>query len=130
MAQLSKQQLLKFNDYTPIQPDSDGYQLAFATTSTSNSGRTMRGNMWNTPLFTVEAYNLKWTNIKASEASKILNEVMGRSSFNFYHYNIYRNRWENGEFYVANVNSPIISLKDGKEKVSELSFQVTAINPL
>lgn len=124
------QQKLKFNNYTPRMVDEDGYQLAFATTSTSNSGRTMRGNMINTPLFTIEAYNLKWTNLKASEASDILNEVMGKSSFDFYHYNIYRKRWETGQFYVANINSPIISLIDGTEKVSELSFQVTAVNPI
>lgn len=125
------QQRLKFNDYTPPNVDGDGgYEVAFATTSTPNSGRTMRGNMINTPLFTVEAYNLKWTNIYASDVSRILNEVMGRSSFSFYHYNIFRDRWETGDFYVANINSPIISLVDGKEKVKELSFQVTAINPI
>lgn len=125
------QQRLKFNDYTPRMVDQDGgYEVAFATTSTSNSGRTMRGNMNNTVLFTVEAYNLKWTSIRASEVSKILHEVMGRDSFDFYHYNIYNDRWETGQFYVANVNTPVISLIDNEEKVRELSFQVTAINPI
>lgn len=124
------QQRLKFNDYTPPTVTEDGYVPSFATTSTSNSGRLARGGMVNIPLFTVEAYNLKWTNIYASDVSRILNEVMGRSSFSFYHYNIFRDRWETGSFYVANINSPIISLIDGKEKVKELSFQVTAINPI
>lgn len=124
------QQRLKFNNYIPPNVDSDGYELAFATTSTSNSGRTMRGNMVNSPLFTVESYTLKWTNIFASDVSSILAEVMGRSYFNFYHYNIYRDRWETGEFYVANINTPIISLVEGREKVKELSFKVTAINPI
>lgn len=124
------QQRLKFNNYTPPNVDSDGYQLSFATTSTSNSGRTMRGNMVNVPLFTVEAYNLKWTNIKATDVSKILAQVMGKAGFNFYHYNIYKNKWETTKFYVANINSPIINLIEGIEKVSQLSFQVTGVNPV
>lgn len=123
------QNKLMFNNYEPRMVDEDGYELQFAVTSTSSSGRTARGNMINEPMFTVEAYKLKWSNLTASEVSAIIREVMGRSSFNFYHYNLYRDTWEWGEFYVANITSPIISLKNGTEKVSELSFQVTAINP-
>ena len=39
-------------------------------------------------------------------------------------------QWEEGEFYVANINSPFYSLEDGEERVEELSFQVTGINPV
>lgn len=124
------QQYLKFNNYTPPNVDSDGYQIQFATTSTSTSGRTMRGNMNNVVLFTVESYTLKWTNIKASDVSKILKEVMNKSGFNFYHYNLYKNRWETGVFYVANITSPVISLKSGEEKVKQLQFQVTGTKPV
>ena len=124
------QQRIKFNNYTPPNPTDDGYTVAFATTSTSNSGRTMRGVMNNVPLFTVEPYNLRWVNLPASEVSAILAQVMGKSGFNFYHYNVYANRWETGVFYVANINSPFISLKDGKEIVKELTFQVTGVNPI
>ena len=122
------QQRLKFNDLVIPAPES--YEIAFATTSSSNSGRLMRGTMINTPLFTVEAYNLKWVNLSANDISSILAEIMGRSSFSFYHFNVYRNRWETGSFYVANINTPALSLKEGREKVKELSMQVTAINPI
>lgn len=124
------QQRLKFNNYTPPNPDSDGYQIQFATTSTSTSGRTMRGHMNNVVLFTVEAYTLKWTNIKASDVSKILNEVMNKSGFSFYHYNLYRNRWETGTFYVANISSSVISLKSEAEQLKQLQFQVTGTEPV
>lgn len=124
------QNYLKFNNYTPPMVDSDGYQIQFATTSTATSGRTMRGNMNNVVLFTVEAYTLKWTNIKASDASKILAEVMNKSGFSFYHYNLYKNRWETGTFYVANISSSVISLIGQHEKLKELSFQVTGSNPI
>lgn len=124
------QQRLRFNNYTPPNVTEDGYTVNFATTSTSNSGRTMRGVMNNVPLFTAESYNLKWSNISASDVSQILTQVMGKAGFNFYHYNIYRARWETGVFYAANFNSPVLRLQEGNEKVKELSFQVTGVNPV
>lgn len=124
------QQHLMFGTYEAPDPDEDGYQVQFATTSTSSSGRTQRGNMINTAMFTVEAYNLKWTDIPASVVKNILAQVMGKNSFNFHHYNVYTAQWETGEFYVANINSPFYRLNEGDERVDELSFQVTAINPL
>lgn len=123
------QQHLKFNDYQPPDVDEDGYQVAFAVTSSENSGRTQRGKMINTVLFTVEAYNLKWTNIKAADVSKIIENIRG-SSFSFYHFNVVKSRWETGKFYVANINSPVYRLNEGNEVCSELSFQVTGINPI
>lgn len=124
------QQRLRFNNYTPPNVTEDGYTVNFATTSTSNSGRTMRGVMNNVPLFTVESYNLKWSNISASDVSQILTQVMGKAGFNFYHYNIYKARWETSVFYAANFNSPVLRLQEGNEKVKELSFQVTGVNPV
>ena len=125
------QQHLKFGTYTAPEPDKDGgYTLALATTSSSNSGRSLKGNMKNVPLFTVEAYDLKWTYLSAAAFAQILQQVVGKAEFDFYHYNIYRARWETGKFYAANYNSPIISLVEGEEYVDELSFQVTGVNPL
>ena len=124
------QQHLMFGTYEPPDPDDDGYQVQFSTTSTSSSGRTQRGNMVNTPMFTVEAYNLKWTDVPADVVKNILSQVMRKSSFSFYHYNVYKGQWETGNFYVANINSPVYRLNEGNERVNELSFQVTATNPL
>ena len=124
------QNYLKFGTYTAPETDDDGYEVALATTSTSKSGRTMRGNMKNAVLFTAEAYKLKWTDIKASEAGRILQEIVGKDEFNFFHFNVYSGRWEKAKFYASNFNAPVVSLKEGDERLSELSFQVTAINPL
>lgn len=124
------QKHLKFGTYEAPDPDEDGYQVQFAVTSTSDSGRTMRGNMKNVPLFTVEAYNLKWTNLPATVVSQILAQIIGKNEFDFYHYNVYKAQWETGKFYVANADSPVYRLNEGKEEVEELSFQVTGINPL
>lgn len=124
------QQHLKFGTYEAPDPDDDGYQVQFATTSTTSSGRTQRGNMINTAMFTVEAYNLKWTDLPASVVKSILEQVMGKNSFSFYHFNVYKAQWESGEFYVANIDSPFYRLNEGNERVNELSFQVTAVNPV
>lgn len=124
------QEHLIFGAYEAPDPDEDGYQIDYATTSTSSSGRTQRGRMINTAMFTVEAYTLKWTDISASEAKSILLQVMGKNSFNFYHYNLYKGKWEWGEFYAANISTPLDRLNEGQERVDELSFQVTGIDPV
>lgn len=124
------QKHLMFGTYEAPDPDDDGYQVEFATTSTESSGRTQRGNMINTTMFTIEAYNLKWTDVPATVVKNILSQIMGKDSFDFYHFNVYKARWETGKFYVANISSPFYRLNEGKERVNELSFQVTAINPL
>lgn len=124
------QQHLMFDDLVLPEVDEDGYQVDFAATSSSNSGRTMRGVMKNSVLFTVEAYNLKWTDISASIVSQILKKIIGKNEFDFYHYNVYKGIWETGRFYVANISSPFYRLNEGEEKVGELSFQVTGVNPL
>ena len=62
---------LMFNNYTPPDVDEDGYKPAEAVTSVSNRNRTMRGYMKGGVLFTVEAYNLKWTDISAVDLSLI-----------------------------------------------------------
>lgn len=124
------QQYLKFDDYTAPMVDEDGYQEDEATTSSSNSTRTMRGVMKNTVLFTVEAYNLKWTNISAKNVSEIKRRIRGKSSFQFYHFNTYKAKWETGTFYAANISTGYYSLIEGEEMCSELSFQVTNVNPV
>lgn len=121
---------LKFGTYEAPDVDEDGYKLAIATTSTDNSGRMMRGDMKNQVLFSVEAYNVKWTDIPAVQASNILNQVVNKNEFDFFHFNLYKCRWENTKFYAANFNVPVVCLKEGEEKVDELSFQVTSIHPL
>lgn len=124
------QQHLKFNNYTPPDVDEDGYKPAEAVTSVATRGRTMRGSMKGGVLFTVEAYNLKWSNISAKDVSRIKKEVLGKESFMFNHFNTYSGQWENKAFMCNNVNTDFYSLVEGQEMCNELSFQVTAIEPL
>lgn len=79
---------LQFDGYTPPDVDEDGYTIAFAATSSDDSGRLMNGKMVNTRLFTVEAYNLKWTDITLEAAAEILSKTVFKSQFNFHYFNI------------------------------------------
>lgn len=124
------QKHLKFGTYEAPDPDEDGYQVDFAVTSTESSGRVQRGNMKNSVMFTIEAYNLKWSDLPATVVKNILDQIMGKNEFDFYHYNVYKANWETGKFYVSNISSPFYRLNEGSERASELSFQVTAINPV
>lgn len=120
---------LQFDGYTPPDVDEDGYTIAFATTSSDDSGRLMNGKMVNTRLFTVEAYNLKWTDIALEAATEILLRTVFKSQFDFHHFNVKTGKWETTAFYVANVDTAMYSLKEGEEKCTSLSFQVTRIDP-
>lgn len=71
---------LQFDGYTPPDVDEDGYTIAFAATSSDDSGRLMNGKMVNTRLFTVEAYNLKWTDITLEAAAEILSKTVSSLS--------------------------------------------------
>lgn len=108
---------LQFDGYTPPDVDEDGYTIAFAATSSDDSGRLMNGKMVNTRLFTVEA------------AAEILSKTVFKSQFNFHYFNIKTAKWETHAFYVANVDTAMYSLKEGEEKCTSLSFQVTRIDP-
>ena len=124
------QQHLRLGNYQPPDVDDDGYTPAYVTTSTSGSIRTQRGVMKNSVMFTIEGYDLKWSNLTSDEAKKILQEVMNKNSFSFFHYAVHNEQWETGDFYAANFNVVIDQLNEGAERVQELSFQVTSINPI
>lgn len=107
------------------QPDEDGYNPQLATTDSEDSARTIGGYANVTPLFTVSGYSLKWTNIQAKDAAKILSLVVGKEKVRWHYFNIMTATWENDYFYTSNFSSSSVSLKDGAEKWSELSFDIT-----
>lgn len=118
-----------FNGYIPNrQPIKVTPQLA--TTSTEESGRVQTGLMYNTTMFTVIAYDIEFGKIDGEDLAGILSAIVGKPSFAFHHFNVFKNRWETSQFYAANIDCSELKVKDGKEFVESLSFQVTAINPI
>lgn len=119
-----------FNGIRVKQPDDEGYAAILATTSTDDSDRDMSLVMHNTPIGTVQGYNLKWTYISAEEVSVILKQVLNKSQFTVHYFDIYEARWRDGDFYASNFNMPSKTLEDGEECWAELSFNIRSIYPL
>lgn len=130
------QQKYKFGSYTPGQGDyiNDRQPIKvtpkFAVTSTEESGRVQTGKMYNTTMFTVESYDIEFGKMTGSALSNLLRAIMGKPSFQFYHFNVFNNQWQTSPFYVANIDCTDLYVKDGKETIDKLSFQVTGINPV
>ena len=104
------------------QPDS-GLTYGFETKYTKDSDRTQSGKGHFTPLFTVEQYGYKATNIPVSEVTKILKIIAKGKKFSLKHFSMYHGEWRTDDFYVGKSgNITIGSLKDGDKKVTELSF--------
>lgn len=118
-----------FNGYTPTRQPIK-VTPAFAVTSTEESGRVQTGYMLNTPMFTVEAYDIEFGKTDGETLSNMLQAMTGKSSFPFHHFNVYKNRWETKPFYVANIDCSELMVKDGKEFVESFTFHVTGINPV
>lgn len=123
------QDCLKFNGVKVAQPDEDGYSAVLATTSTEDSDRDMSLVMHNTPIGTVEGYDLKWRNLLPEEVALILQQVLNRSSFTVHYFDILTAKWRDGEFYASNFNAPAKSLEEDNECWDELSFNIRGINP-
>lgn len=121
------QETLQFNGVTVDWPDEDGYKVALATTSTEDSTRDMSLTMHNTPIGTVVSIELKWSDIKASAAARILRQVLNKGSFTCHYFDLIDGAWRTDTFYAANYNAPAMCLKDGSEVWDELSFKITKI---
>ena len=64
-----KQEKILFNGIEIKQPDSGSLGVSFDTTYTDDSGRIMSGVALATPLFTVEAYSYKATDLTLQETN-------------------------------------------------------------
>lgn len=120
---------ITMNGIKIFQPD-DELEYNFTTTYTENSKRTQKGAGHFTPLFTVEQYGYKATNIPISEASKILKIIAKGKNFKLHCFSVYHNKWIDDTFYVGKGSLSIkkISVSDGR--IGELSFNMTGVNPI
>lgn len=110
-------------------PDKD-LQYSFATTYSEGSQRTQYGKAIVVPLFTVEQYGYKATNIPLIEANKILKMIVKGKKFPLQHFSIYYMEWRIEDFYVAKGQMNIGELSDDRKYLSELSFNMTGVNPI
>lgn len=124
------QDKIKMNGIEIWQPDKD-MTYSFETTFTEDSVRVQSGGDHFTPMFTVEQYGYKATNIPQSEATKILQIIALGKPFTLHHFSLYHGCWRDDVFRVGKSgNLQIGSLSENEEYLSELSFNMTGKNPL
>lgn len=111
------------------QPDND-LGSSFETTFTQDSGRVQSGVMHATPMFTVEQFSYVATDIPVAEASKILQMIVHGRPFTLHYFSPYYGNWRNDTFRVGRGSLSIGSLKENKEKLTSLSFNMTGDNPI
>lgn len=121
------QDRIKFNGVEIRQPDS--FQAVLSTTSTDDSTRDMALEMHNTPIGTIEGYDLKWSNIPAGEMAIILKQVLNKPSFDVHYFDIITGKWRDAAFNASNFNSPAYTLEDGEELWDELTINIRGVKP-
>lgn len=120
----------KINGTVIWQPDKD-LALSFVTTYTESSQRTQYGVGYFTPMFTVEQYTYKGSDIPMEEATKILQMVAKGYKFTLHYFSPYYGAWRDAPFYVGQTqNIAIGELSDDRKILSSLEFNMTGVNPL
>lgn len=124
------QDKIKMNDIVIWQPEKD-MSYSFESTYTSDSTRVQSGSGHFTPMFTVEQYSYSAKNIPQKEATKILQIIAKGKKFKLHHFSMYYGAWRDDYFYVGKSgNISIGSLSSDKEYLSELSFNMTGVEPI
>lgn len=124
------QDRIRMNGVVIWQPDED-MSYSFETTYTEDSTRSQSGNGHFTPLFTVEQYGYSATNIPLKEATKIIKMIAKGQRFTLHHFSLYHGQWRDDTFYVGRSgNLNIGTLSENEEFLSELSFNMTGVDPL
>lgn len=123
------QELIKINGVEIYQPD-EGLKYSFETTYTSDSTRVQTGSAKFTPMFTVEQLSYSAKDIPAKDASDILKMIAKGHAFTLHYFSTYYGIWRDGKFRVAKGQLSIGTLKEGEEKLSSLSFNMTGEEPI
>lgn len=130
LASISKDEKIQMNGTVIWQPDKD-MAYSFATTYSDGSNRTQYGAGRFTPLFTVEQYGYTAKDVPQAEATRILKIIAQGHTFTLHHFSLYYGEWRNDPFYVGKSGSITIGeLSPDRKRVSNLSFNMTGVNPI
>ena len=116
------QNRIKLNNFDEVQPTEMNY--SWETTSTEDSGRAMSGMMYDTPMFTVEAFDVKYSNLTIDQCKSILQEIVKRPKrpyFDLHYFSPFHGTWRTAKFGVSQGSLNVRTLKRGVENFSEIS---------
>ena len=111
------------------QPDS-GLEANFETTYKDDATRSQTGKGKFTPMFTVESFGYKATDVSVAEMATILQIVMKGSYFEMHYFSPYYGMWRDGLFYVGRGSLAIGRVKESNERYESLSMNIIGVNPL
>jgi hypothetical protein len=119
------QNRISINGYDEVQPTAFDY--SWETTSTEDSGRTMSGKMYDTPMFTVEAFEVAYEDLTIAQCSTILKRIVKKPKspyINVHYFSPYYGAWRDGVFGVSQGSVKIQTLERKGERISDLSFRI------
>lgn len=119
---------LEIDDIKILTPHS--FTPAAATTSTEDSDRTQDLVMHNTPMGTIESYNIEFVNIPVKEAAEIYRRIKNRSQYKLRYMSVELGEWTTGYFYTSNYSFGSLGVTNGKDCWEKMSFNAIAINPV
>lgn len=102
----------------------------FAKTSTADSGRNQLGVADDKVLFTVHTYTVEFPDLYKDDFPRILQEVIYHTKISIHYFNPVFGEWRTDDFLINNISSAGMILKEGREVLMGLTFQITAIRPL
>lgn len=129
------QQYITFGGVQIVQPD-EMVPLSWETTYSSDSGRVQTGPAVMSPLFTVEAYSLKWSRLTLAEASQILNAGANRGDlvhgrpFSVHYPSAISGGWQTKSFYAGKGSLDWSRMNFEDELIEGLSFNIIGVNPI
>lgn len=118
----------KFNDIEVRTPDS--FTPSLVTTSTEDSDRTQDLVMHNTPMGTVESYNLEYKDIPLSVAAEILQQIINKKEYSLTYPSVYTGLWQTKAFYTTTISMGTLKKANGKDVWEKLSFNAIGVNPV
>ena len=125
------QKRIAINNWSAVQPTT--FEFGFETTTTEDSGRAMSGGLSYTPLFTVEAYEVEYQNLKPAQASTLLQHIIptpAKPYFTLYRFCPYTNSWSSGSFYVGDGTLRVQTLVENGEVIENISCRFVGRNKL
>ena len=111
----------------------DKFEPNWATTYTDDSDRVMSGKAHLDPLFTVESYSAEFTELTKEEAKTLLQLTIPtpkKPTFKMQYYSWYYGEWRTAKFYVGQGSLSCKTLKENKEALHNISFDIIGVNPL
>lgn len=112
-----------------LQPD-EGIQYSFESTYQEDTKRVQAGSLEAFPMFTVEQYSYKATDVSPADSSEILKIILNGHNFEAFLYSPYFGHWVVVKTYVGKGSLQIGTIQASSERMTELSFNFTGVHPV